>query len=71
DYAALKSKHKFVREEDDDEDDDDSWANKLAKEYYDKLYHEYVICDLKGYKKDRIGFRWQTQQEMMQGKGQM
>lgn len=43
----------------------------LSCRYYDKLYHEYVICDLKGYKKDRIGFRWQTQQEMMQGKGQM
>ncbi|KAF4681368.1 hypothetical protein FOZ60_012228 [Perkinsus olseni] len=69
DYAALKSKHKFVREAEDDEED--SWANRLAKAYYDKLYHEYVICDLKGYRKDRIGFRWQTQQEMLQGKGQM
>ncbi|KAF4664876.1 hypothetical protein FOL47_004889 [Perkinsus chesapeaki] len=69
DYAALRSKHRFVRDPDDDADE--SWANQLAKEYYDRLYHEYVICDLKGYRKNQIGFRWQTEQEMLQGKGQM
>merc|ERR1712139_137819 len=37
---------------------------------YERLFKEYVICDLAGYKKGHIGFRWRTEAEVYQGRGQ-
>lgn len=56
----------------DDEDDEDSltWEQKVAKRYYDRLYKEYALCDLKYYKEGRIALRWRTEKEVVLGKGQ-
>lgn len=67
DYQYLKEAHRFLRTE---KDDDGSWESKLAKKYYDRLFREYVICELAGYKKGQIGFRWRTEHELYAGKGQ-
>ena len=64
DFQLLKEAHRFIRE---DEDDDGSWESKLAQRYYQRLFKEYVICDLAGYKKGNIGFRWRTEAEVVQG----
>lgn len=67
DFQLLKEAHRFLRE---DEDDDGSWESKLAQKYYQRLFKEYVICDLTGYKKGNVGFRWRTEAEVVQGRGQ-
>lgn len=64
DLDILRANHKFIRSE---EDDDGTWESKLAKRYYEKLYKEYVIADLAGYKKGQVGFRWRTEPEVLQG----
>jgi len=53
-----------------EEDDDGSWEAQLARRYYDRLYREYVLCDLSGFRRGHIGFRWRTEAEVVQGKGQ-
>ncbi|CAD7943566.1 unnamed protein product [Amoebophrya sp. A25] len=80
DLAALRQAHRFLRDdegsEDNEDDEDDprdlfhANAERLAKKYYDKLYREYVLADLRGYKENKIGFRWRTEQEVLSGKGQ-
>nr|BAH72830.1 ACYPI004282 [Acyrthosiphon pisum] len=67
-FIDLKKKtHKFVWEEDDEAS---TWEQKLAKKYYDKLFKEYCICDLSLYKKSKVAMRWQTEGELVSGKGQ-
>jgi len=63
----LKENHRFLRTE---EDDDGSWDACFAKRYYDRLFKEYVICSLKGYKRGEVGFRWRTKAEVISGRGQ-
>uniref|UniRef100_A0A0G4HCS7 Protein FRA10AC1 n=1 Tax=Chromera velia CCMP2878 TaxID=1169474 RepID=A0A0G4HCS7_9ALVE len=67
DWDILKENHKFLRDE---KAEDGSWEAKLAKRYYDKLYKEYVICDLSRYRKGQIGMRWRTEAEVIRGEGQ-
>jgi protein FRA10AC1 len=67
DLDILRANHRFIRSE---EDENGSWEARLAKQYYDRLHQEYVVGDLAGYKKGRVGFRWRTDREVVQGKGQ-
>ena len=67
DFDILRENHRFLR---DDEADDASWESRLARRYYDRLFKEYVICDLSGYRDGRVGFRWRTKAEVLQGRGQ-
>jgi len=67
DFAILRENHRFLRDE---SDDDGSWEAALAKRYYDRLFKEYVICDLSGYRKGNVGFRWRTESEVVSGRGQ-
>lgn len=67
DLQLLREQHRFLRSE---ADDDGSWESELAKRYYDRLFKEYVICDLAGYKRGEVGLRWRTQEEVVKGKGQ-
>ncbi|KAI8346779.1 folate-sensitive fragile site protein Fra10Ac1-domain-containing protein [Blakeslea trispora] len=63
----LHENHKFVRS---DLDDDSSWGQRVAKKYYDRLFKEYALCDLKYYRESRIALRWRTEKEVVVGKGQ-
>lgn len=67
DYDILKENHQFLRGS---EADDVSWESRLARRYYDRLFKEYVICDLTGYRDGRVGFRWRTETEVLNGRGQ-
>jgi len=53
-----------------DADEDGSWEARLARRYYERLFREYVISDLAGYRTGCVGFRWRTEAEVVQGKGQ-
>lgn len=68
DIDVIQEHHKFVWDEDDEPPA--TWEQRLARKYYDKLFKEYCICDLSLYKKSKVAMRWQTESEMVGGKGQ-
>nr|CAG4648352.1 EOG090X0H59 [Moina brachiata] len=67
DIDVIRANHQFVWEEDDSVD---TWGKQLAKKYYDKLFKEYCICDLRRYKENKVGIRWRVEKEVVSGKGQ-
>lgn len=67
DFQLLAESHRFLRAA---TDDDGSWEARLALRYYERLFKEYVICDLAGYKQGEVGLRWRTEAEVLQGRGQ-
>ncbi|KAH3787713.1 protein FRA10AC1-like [Dreissena polymorpha] len=68
DFDVIRENHKFLWTEEDDPDE--TWAKRLAKKYYDKLFKEYCIADLSRYKENKVAMRWRIEQEVQQGKGQ-
>ncbi|XP_055332857.1 protein FRA10AC1-like [Paramacrobiotus metropolitanus] len=68
DKDVIRENHKFLWDE--ENEDELSWEQKLAKKYYDKLFKEYCIADLHHYKHNKIGMRWRTEKEVIEGKGQ-
>lgn len=67
DIDVIREHHKFLWE---DDDLPCTWEERLAKKYYDKLYKEFCISDLSRYKENKVAMRWQTEQELITGKGQ-
>ncbi|KAG2235255.1 hypothetical protein INT48_004722 [Thamnidium elegans] len=63
----LNENHKFVRE---NNERNSTWEQRVAKKYYDKLFKEYAICELKFYKQGKIALRWRVEKEVVSGKGQ-
>ena len=69
-FEILKSSHKYVPflnpipgvltrfyrflRADGEEARDLSWDDKVAKKYYDSLYKEFAVCDLKHYKSGNV-----------------
>ncbi|CAD7940641.1 unnamed protein product [Amoebophrya sp. A120] len=71
DLALLREFHQFIPDEDPGGHSSAGGAAvKLAQKYYDRLFKEYVLGDLRNYKRNQFGFRWRTAQEVRQGKGQ-
>ncbi|KAI0076008.1 hypothetical protein K474DRAFT_1708521 [Panus rudis PR-1116 ss-1] len=68
-FEILKASHRFLRE-DDGEESQLTWEEKLAKKYYDHLYREYAVCDLKHYKSGNFSLRWRTEDEVLSGAGE-
>lgn len=64
----ISKYNRFVRSDDED-DEQQSWEQRVAKKYYDKLFKEYAICELKYYKEGKIALRWRTEREVILGKG--
>lgn len=58
---------RFIRSNFDE--DDLTWGQRVAKKYYDKLFKEYALCELKYYKEGKIALRWRTEKEVIVGKG--
>lgn len=56
-----------------DHQDNPTWPSTRAahcsKLYYERLLREYSITDLSLYKQGKIGLRWRTPMEIIQGKG--
>ncbi|KAF7336799.1 Protein fra10ac1 [Mycena venus] len=68
-FEILKASHKFLREED-DKGQPLSWDEQLATKYYDSLFREYAVCDLKHYKSGNFSLRWRTEAEVLAGAGE-
>lgn len=45
---------RFLREDETEGSQTDKWEEKLAKKYYDSLFREYAVCDLKHYKSGNV-----------------
>ncbi|KAL1921950.1 uncharacterized protein VTP21DRAFT_10592 [Calcarisporiella thermophila] len=68
DVDVLIENHKFLR--DPEEDANLTWEQRVAQKYYNKLFKEYAIIELKYYRVGKIAMRWRTQKEVISGKGQ-
>ncbi|KAL1740705.1 folate-sensitive fragile site protein Fra10Ac1-domain-containing protein, partial [Schizophyllum fasciatum] len=68
-FEILKSAHKFLRP-DEDSEANKTWDDQLARKYYDSLYKEYALCDLKHYKSGNFALRWRTENEVLAGSGE-
>ncbi|CAK9299227.1 unnamed protein product [Gordionus sp. m RMFG-2023] len=64
---VIREEHKFIWNE---TDKADTWAKRVAKKYYDRLFREYCVVDLSLYQTSNIGMRWRTSKEVLSGKGQ-
>ncbi|XP_026566371.1 protein FRA10AC1 isoform X3 [Pseudonaja textilis] len=67
DLDVIRENHRFLWREEDEVDM--NWEKRLSKKYYDKLFREYCIADLRNYKENKFGFRWRHEQEVVSGKG--
>lgn len=67
-YSILEKNHKFVRDEETEKEL--SWEERVAKKYYDRLFKEFALCNLKQYKKGKVALRWRLEKEVVEGKGQ-
>ncbi|KAI8970673.1 folate-sensitive fragile site protein Fra10Ac1-domain-containing protein [Pilobolus umbonatus] len=63
----LNEEHQFVRTP---SEIPQTWEQRIAKKYYDQLFKEYTICDLRKYKEGKIALRWRIEKEVVSGKGQ-
>ena len=52
DLDVIRENHRFLWEDADEAES--SWAKKLAKKYWDKLFKEYCITDLGRYKENKV-----------------
>ncbi|KAG1796264.1 folate-sensitive fragile site protein Fra10Ac1-domain-containing protein [Suillus plorans] len=68
-FDILKASHKFLRDGADDEAST-SWNDRLAQKYYESLYREFAICDLKHYRSGNFSLRWRTETEVLSGTGE-
>ena len=54
-FDILKASHKFLRQDEDHaEAQNASWDDQLAQKYYDNLFREFAVCDLKHYKSGNV-----------------
>ncbi|RHY25613.1 hypothetical protein DYB32_009735 [Aphanomyces invadans] len=71
DEAILREKHQFLRNDDVDAvDGEKDWKVRMAVRYYQKLSKEYALADFSRYKEGKVGLRWRTEREVVDGKGQ-
>ena len=52
DIDVIHENHRFLWSDNDDANE--TWAKRLAKKYWDKLFKEYCIADLSRYKENKV-----------------
>jgi protein FRA10AC1 len=53
-FDVLKASHKFLREDQDAVSEPQKWNDQVAQKYYDSLFREFAVCDLKHYKSGNV-----------------
>jgi hypothetical protein len=54
-FDILRASHKFLRHDNDlAESHNNTWNDQLAQKYYDNLFREFAVCDLKHYKSGNV-----------------
>ncbi|ORY91472.1 folate-sensitive fragile site protein Fra10Ac1-domain-containing protein [Leucosporidium creatinivorum] len=67
---VLKERHQFIRSEQQDPSTL-SWEDRLAVKYYDSLFREYALVNLKHYRSGAVALRWRTETELLAGIGHL
>jgi protein FRA10AC1 len=76
DWDVLKENHRFLRPDAPDTEDGDanlsgySYEDLLSLKYYNQLYKEFAVIDLKHYKTGQLALRWRIEDELLEGIGQ-
>jgi protein FRA10AC1 len=52
--AVAHISDRFLREDEPEKDASASWGDQLARKYYDNLYREFALCNLKHYKTGNV-----------------
>lgn len=65
DRAVLAEKYEFVPPED---KKPTTWQDRMVERYHAGLYKEFALADLS--RPGKLGLRWRTQQEVVQGRGE-
>lgn len=66
-FDILRTSHRFLRDE---ASAPSSWNDQVARKYYDSLYREFALCNLKHYKSGNFALRWRTENEVLDGTGE-
>jgi len=66
---VLKEHHKFIR--DNATGQPTSWEDSVALRWYNKLFKEFALIDLKHYKTGQISLRWRTEDEVLDRTGEL
>lgn len=69
DDDVLRENYRFIRNDEGLADSELTPEQRLARQYYQKLYKEYCIGDMSRYKSGEVGLRWRTEEEVLSGKG--
>eukprot|EP00980_Cylindrotheca_fusiformis_P009909 scaffold2194_cov130-Cylindrotheca_fusiformis.AAC.5 len=64
DHALLEDKYEFIPSE----KKPNSWQDRMVERYHNGLYKEFALADLT--RPGKIGLRWRTKQEVIQGRGE-
>ncbi|GAA5991427.1 hypothetical protein JCM11641_005278 [Rhodosporidiobolus odoratus] len=67
---VLKEKHQFVRTSQADPSTL-SWEDQLSLKYYNSLFREFALVNLKHYKSGQIALRWRGESEVLSGIGHL
>lgn len=70
DFDVVRKHHRFIRTVEDDCALEEDWERRVAKRYYDRLYKEYVLVELRRCAQRQLAMRWRTEKEVLRGKGQ-
>ncbi|GAA5992725.1 hypothetical protein JCM10908_006899 [Rhodotorula pacifica] len=70
DLDVLRERHQFVRDSRVDPATL-SWEDQLASKFYDSLFKEYAVVNLKHYKTGAVALRWRTEDEVLSGIGHL
>ena len=77
DWDVLKERHRFLREDNDDGVQEgrekggaDAYEDEVARRYYNHLFKEYAIADMKHYKSGNLALRWRSEDDVIDGIGQ-
>jgi len=69
DYDALSKAYKFIPEVTEKSAKSSTWQDRMAEHYHSHLYKSYVLADFTYFKQSKVGFRWRTKREVLEGKG--
>ena len=67
DVDVLRKEFRFISH---DAEYATSWGKKLVEAYCRRLYKEYALVNLARYTEGKVGMRWRTEDEVVDGKGQ-
>lgn len=72
DWDVLKERHRFLREEEEKDGSSSKieYEDEVAKRYYNHLFKEYAIADMKHYKSGNVALRWRSEDDVVDGIGQ-